>query len=376
MPATGCSASNRQQMKKIKILLLITISFLAPCTIYPQSGKAVIKFRTMQHDFGEIEENKGPVSTEFVFSNEGTLPLVLGSVIPTCGCTSPEWTKQPIMPGKLGSINVKFDPRNRPGPFSKSIKVNSNAENPVVILTIKGNVKSGGNSPAELRFSIGGLKLQNIHAAFGTVLKGNVQKKSIEVMNGLSDTPLTVSFKKVQPHIAIEMKPSTLNPGERGVIEIEFNSNKLDDWDYNVNRIEILINNQQHKDNLLTATAVVKEDFSKLTPEDLLKAPRISFDTEKINFGTMPQNKKTEFEYTLTNTGSSDLMIRKVRASCGCTAVEPETNIIAPGKSAKIKAVFNSSGKSGSQRYTITVISNDPKRYKKILWLEGNVIKD
>ncbi|MBN2613525.1 MAG: DUF1573 domain-containing protein [Bacteroidales bacterium] len=363
-------------MKKIKILLLITISFLAPCTIYPQSGKAVIKFRTMQHDFGEIEENKGPVSTEFVFSNEGTLPLVLGSVIPTCGCTSPEWTKQPIMPGKLGSINVKFDPRNRPGPFSKSIKVNSNAENPVVILTIKGNVKSGGNSPAELRFSIGGLKLQNIHAAFGTVLKGNVQKKSIEVMNGLSDTPLTVSFKKVQPHIAIEMKPSTLNPGERGVIEIEFNSNKLDDWDYNVNRIEILINNQQHKDNLLTATAVVKEDFSKLTPEDLLKAPRISFDTEKINFGTMPQNKKTEFEYTLTNTGSSDLMIRKVRASCGCTAVEPETNIIAPGKSAKIKAVFNSSGKSGSQRYTITVISNDPKRYKKILWLEGNVIKD
>ncbi|MFO7656438.1 MAG: DUF1573 domain-containing protein [Bacteroidales bacterium] len=363
-------------MKKINAILLITILLVAFNTVYSQTGKAVIKFRTMEHDFGDIDESKGPVTTEFIFSNEGVLPLVLGRVTATCGCTLPEWTRQPVMPGKLGSINVKFDPVNRPGPFIKSIKVNSNAENDVVILTIKGNVKRAGNSPVEYRYSTGGLKIQNIHAAFGTVIKGGVHKKSIEVMNGLSDAPLTVSFEKIPSHIIINVKPSTLQPGERGVIEIEFNSNKLNDWDYIVSRIEILINGQRHKDNLITATAVVKEDFSKLTSEDLARAPRITFNTEKINFGTLQPNQKIEFEYTITNTGASDLIIRKVRAACGCTAVAPEKNVIAPGESVKIKAVFNSSGKSGNQSYTITVISNDPKSFKKLLWLEGKVLQN
>jgi len=77
----------------------------------------------------------------------------------------------------------------------------------------------------------------------------------------------------------------------------------------------------------------------------------------------------------LTNSGKSDLHIRKVKASCGCTAVQPEKNVIAPGESVNIKTVFNSAGKTGNQNKTVTIITNDPKKSKLILWVKGEVIK-
>ena len=77
----------------------------------------------------------------------------------------------------------------------------------------------------------------------------------------------------------------------------------------------------------------------------------------------------------LTNSGKSDLEIRKVKASCGCTAVQPEKRIITPGESVNIKTVFNSAGKVGNQNKTVTIITNDPKKSKMILWVKGEVLK-
>ena len=75
----------------------------------------------------------------------------------------------------------------------------------------------------------------------------------------------------------------------------------------------------------------------------------------------------------LTNEGKSDLVIRKVSASCGCTAVQPDKQVIAPRESVNIKTVFNSAGKVGNQNKTVTIITNDPKKSKMILWVKGEV---
>lgn len=363
-------------MKKHIVAIIILLTSIFQSEIFCQNGKAKIIFNTTEFDLGEIDESQGKVSYEYVFSNDGNLPLVLNSVQPSCGCTTPEWTKEPVAPGKLGSINVKFDPKGRPGPFTKSITVNSNAETGTVVLKIKGYVKGVNMSLSEYKYTIGDLKLQNTHASFGQVIKGNVQKKSILVANGSSDAPIIISFKNIPAYISVSVEPVLLKPGESGSIQVEFNSNKLDDWDYVVDRLELIVNNNKLPDNIFTVSAVVKEDFSKLTAEDLAKAPKISFTTDKINFGTIQHNQKVEYEYTLVNNGATDLIIRKIRASCGCTVVQPAKNIIPPEQSTSIKTIFDSSGKSGEQKYAITVISNDPKNYKKLLWLEGYVVKD
>ena len=97
-----------------------------------------IKFVNTMHDYGTIVQGSDG-TCEFKFTNKGKLPLVLSNVKASCGCTVPEWPKEPILPGKSSSIKVSYNTNNQ-GNFNKSITVNSNALNNTVILQIKGNV--------------------------------------------------------------------------------------------------------------------------------------------------------------------------------------------------------------------------------------------
>jgi hypothetical protein len=91
-------------------------------------------------DFGDIKESAGSVTHTFVVKNDGDAPLVITKVLPTCGCTSPDWTKEPIAKGAKGEIKVTFDPNGRPGPFNKTVNVFSNGKRGALVLIIKGNV--------------------------------------------------------------------------------------------------------------------------------------------------------------------------------------------------------------------------------------------
>lgn len=102
--------------------------------------KPVAKFVAESHDFGMIKEEKGKVSYTFVFTNTGNSVLLITEVKASCGCTTPKWSKKPIPPGGKGSILVTYNPRNRPGPFNKTITISNNSEESKIQLTIKGDV--------------------------------------------------------------------------------------------------------------------------------------------------------------------------------------------------------------------------------------------
>ena len=91
-------------------------------------------------DFGDIKEADGPATHVFKIKNEGETPLVITKVVASCGCTTPDWTKEPIAKGSTGEIKVTYDPTNRPGAFTKTISVYSNGKTGSYILTIKGQV--------------------------------------------------------------------------------------------------------------------------------------------------------------------------------------------------------------------------------------------
>ena len=98
-----------------------------------------IAFDYLVYDYGQIYEGD-PGTCEFTFKNTGKEPLVLSNVYSSCGCTVPDWPKDPIMPGKTSTIKVKYN--TRVGGINKTITVLSNAEeNPKVELRITGNVK-------------------------------------------------------------------------------------------------------------------------------------------------------------------------------------------------------------------------------------------
>ncbi len=336
-----------------------------------QDAKPEITFAQKEFDFGTFPESEGPVVHDFLFTNTGKVPLILNDVKASCGCTTPEWTKEPVLPGKTGTIRVSYNPRNRPGSFSKGIQVSSNATSPTVALAIKGVVIPAEKMEDVYKYSVGRVRLQTIYAAFGELYKGTNGKYVIRVMNASHDTAVTLSFARLPDHLKVTLQPAALAPQQEGNIVLEYVTAKQPGWDYTVDRIDLLVNGHTLPNNRISITANLREDFSHLTPQDLEKAPVADFGEETFDFGTIGQDKPVEHVYTLTNRGKSNLYIRKVGASCGCTAVQPDKTVIAPGKSTTIKVVFNPAGREGNQKKAITVITNDPKRSKVILWLNG-----
>jgi ABC-type phosphate transport system substrate-binding protein len=110
-------------------------------------SSAEIVFTTDQHDFGTVPE--GPQAKfDFEFSNQGKEPLLLTDVHASCGCTTPMWPKEPIMPGAKSKITVVYNTKGRAGNFAKSIVVKSNAKSGDKIISIKGFVEAAVKSAA------------------------------------------------------------------------------------------------------------------------------------------------------------------------------------------------------------------------------------
>jgi hypothetical protein len=93
------------------------------------------------HDFGNLTDQKDGEYT-FQFKNSGKTPLIITNASASCGCTVPEFPKQPILPGKTGQIKVTFHTAGKSGPFDKTVFIMSNAsaENERYELHIKGSV--------------------------------------------------------------------------------------------------------------------------------------------------------------------------------------------------------------------------------------------
>ena len=123
-----------------RIIFLLTALVLSLGALSAQQKQAVISAKETVYDFGEIKEADGKVAHTFVIENTGDAPLVLTRVIASCGCTTPEWTKEPIAPGESGEIKVSYNPAGRPGPFTKVLSIYSNGKNGSYALTIRGKV--------------------------------------------------------------------------------------------------------------------------------------------------------------------------------------------------------------------------------------------
>ncbi len=124
-------------MKKIGLLLIfsVVLSGVALAQAKPEA-----KFKKNEHNFGSIKESLGAVTTQFEFTNTGKTPLIIQRVSASCGCTTPSYSREPILPGKKGNVTARYSTTGRPGNFNKHLTVYTNVPDTVYVLTIKGNV--------------------------------------------------------------------------------------------------------------------------------------------------------------------------------------------------------------------------------------------
>ena len=114
-------------LNRNKLVFILAGILFAISSISAQNNARIIADELI-YNFGTIGESDGLASHIFTIKNTGNGPLVITRITASCGCTQPEWTKEPIAPGKTGEVKVTYNPKGRPGPFYKTIAIYSNGK--------------------------------------------------------------------------------------------------------------------------------------------------------------------------------------------------------------------------------------------------------
>ncbi|MCU0348678.1 MAG: DUF1573 domain-containing protein [Saprospiraceae bacterium] len=105
----------------------------------PTGPTTSMSFTETEFNFGKVKAGE-KVQHEYVFKNTGKEPLVISNAKGSCGCTVPEWPKEPIAPGGSGKIKVEFDSKGKSGPQTKQVTITANTDPVQSIIYIKGDV--------------------------------------------------------------------------------------------------------------------------------------------------------------------------------------------------------------------------------------------
>ncbi len=347
-------------MKMNRLSSLIFFLFLIFQTGFSQQKKALI-FREEVFNFGSVVESEGAVVHGFEFTNTTNRPITIVKVQPSCGCTTPDWSKEPVMPGKTGFIKASFDPKGRPGYFDKSLSVVTDVDNTTVQLRIKGQVVSGVISERDFEKSLGNMGLQSSSFNMGKVfLKDEYLVKDFSWKN-LSRNPIEIS-KEVSPDfIIVDVNPSVVAPGEVGQIRLSYNGEKKNKYGFQSDNIEVHTNDPLMPIKSISVFATLEEFFPQMEPAELAKAPGLFISDKVFDLGRIKQTSGATKILSVSNTGKKPLLIREIQSNCTCTVVSITSKTIKPGGSAEIKIIFNPEERKGTQQKSITLYSNDPK---------------
>jgi hypothetical protein len=132
-----------------KFFLSLAVALFALGTSFAQESKPVtggpeISVNKEVHDYGTIKQGSNG-ACEFEITNTGSEPLIISRAKGSCGCTVPDWPKEPIMPGESATMTVRYDTK-RVGAINKSVTITSNAVNkPTMVVRIKGKVLASEN---------------------------------------------------------------------------------------------------------------------------------------------------------------------------------------------------------------------------------------
>jgi hypothetical protein len=128
-------------MKKLVLSCLMLLFVFAAVAQEKAATEKVpqITFQETEYQFGDVQQGDR-VEHIFTFKNTGTAALILSNVLTTCGCTAPEWPKEPIAPGQSGQIKITFNTAGKTGKQNKVITVVSNATNAQERVALIGNI--------------------------------------------------------------------------------------------------------------------------------------------------------------------------------------------------------------------------------------------
>ncbi|SMD37894.1 Protein of unknown function [Reichenbachiella faecimaris] len=359
------------KFSKSAILLLFVFS----SSLLLAQEKGILEFINDDFDFGEIKEEDGPAIHEFEFENKGTAPLIISHVRASCGCTTPGWSKEPVLPGQRGFVKAQYNPRNRPGSFRKTLTITTNGEPALIRAYIKGKVIPKVKSLEEqMTVKVGNTRFKSRSINMGKITTEQKVEKSFDIYNDGADTLQLLEKYDAPEFIKLSFESSTMLPKQVVKITINYDPDHDDNLGYNNHGITIYTNEENAESKKLNVLATISEYFPPMSKEELAKAPKLAITDRLQDLGKVNVDSKTVAEFQITNHGLSTLDIRKVKSNCGCFLAELSKNTIKPGKSVTLKGTFDATNRKGNQNKSITIYSNDPVDPVQVVSIKASIV--
>lgn len=329
-----------------------------------QQESASIKFDTQNWNFGDVEESGGNVTHIFTFTNISQRPVVVLDVSASCGCTSPSFSRKPVMPGAKGEISVVFDPINRPGKFSKGVSVRLSS-NERVSLNIEGNVIPRERSVDELYpFEVGaGLRLDSNFHAFSYLGRGDEAKATIVICN-TSDKDASIELRPTKSSGLLRVEaPQSVKAQALDKITLTYKVEEGSDRYGMLDDVFTVVVNGKESRTLISTHAIAVDKFLLIV--DDMTAPSCELSKKFIKFGELKHGSRVEdSSLELVNDGEVELVVRAVEwKSSALTCSLKAGDKLKAGEKRKIRFAYDSSTSDyGVWVDRVNIITNDPER--------------
>lgn len=313
-----------------------------------------VHFENDEWNFGSIGECDGSVAHTFRYTNCTSAPLVIETIRISCGCITPRYSKAPVLPGQMDSIRVVFDPAGRPGNFSRTVSIKFSCSDTPLSLTIRGNVTAGKRSAdGEYPVSAGdGLRMTHKALNFGQMGQNVSRSYTVGFFNG-SSQEIRLSFR-IDPHTSwLRVKGGGIvKPGGRCTAEVSCFITGDTLYGCCDCRLIPCIGNRPIGAGISVAV-VATDNFEQVDPE---RVPRLAVDASYFEFGRI---RTMEHTFTLSNTGTEPLIVRRVECSRGISADTETPFTILPGGQQGLRCRITAS-EGGRFTGVVTLITNDP----------------
>ena len=360
---------------------VLVLCCLFATAVLAQNGDERLKFSEKGHEFHNVKEGGGTVSHTFLITNlvEETACILRCEPDPQWNNIRLEWDTARFQKHERIRLKATLNPIDMRGnfqiPFNCIIRIGKDSL--ITRLYLKGYVCPTPTTKEEL-YSLqeGHLKYIRNTASFACMEQKTVVRDTFRFYN-VWDSVMTFKVGKLPASIRIEQLTPEVGPEEEGFVVFSFSAEAMNDWGHVFDRFTLLTNDpipaSHAGKKTFYVTAEIYDDFSHWSAEQLKNAPHLLVEEQTFDFGSCISGEEVRHDFKISNIGKSNLIIRKVKTSCGCTTSKLEKETLAPGESTMIKTVFRTAHKKGRDSKEISIICNDPDQPQTTLIITGNI---
>ena len=344
---------------------LLTFVLSAFVSIAAQA-QPLMQFDQTAKELGTLLWNT-PRTATFKITNKGTKDLIITNIRTDCGCTQAQWTRTPIGPGSIGSIEVTYNAELL-GHFNKGIAVYTNVESQPRYLKIMGLVSMTQSEPSvEYPFQIGDYFLSTDDIEFDDVNRGDTPSQTLYIYNS-SKKSYRPELMHLPQYLSAEADPAVIRPGRVGRMLITLDSEKLNNMGLTQTSIYFsrFPGDRVCKDTEINVSATLLPDFED-APSQINQAPCAQLESTSITLGPLGKKGKANGTLTISNTGKSPLLINALQVYNPGISVSLSKRRINPGDTEKLKISVNANNTYFKGRRRILIITNDPNHSKIVI---------